>query len=174
MGQWLIDIGFDTFLGVAIIVLGFYFGIKMYLISLRDDDSTVLGKRARRPAGRNSRRYSSTVLHTDDATAAASAEEKRSTSTRWLRRPSANLDARTGLTVTNLTLVPSAYSLRCCSTPRTNHIRIAVFPLPPGPSMKAGSDFGSDDNFLRKASCLGCQTRNGSTWPALAASACTR
>jgi len=52
MGQWLIDIGFDKFLGVAIIVLGFYFGIKMYLISLRDDDSTVLGKRARNEDGR--------------------------------------------------------------------------------------------------------------------------
>jgi hypothetical protein len=52
MGQWLIDIGFDKFLGVAIIVLGFYFGIKMYLISLRDDDSTVLGKRARDEDGR--------------------------------------------------------------------------------------------------------------------------
>jgi len=41
MGQWLIDIGFDTFLGVAIIVLGFYFGIKMYLISLIADDPST-------------------------------------------------------------------------------------------------------------------------------------
>ena len=52
MGQWLIDVGADKALGVLIIVLGFYFGIKMYLISLRDDDSTVLGKRARDEDGR--------------------------------------------------------------------------------------------------------------------------
>jgi len=52
MGQWLIDVGADKALGVLIIVLGFYFGIKMYLISLRDDDSTVLGKRARNEDGR--------------------------------------------------------------------------------------------------------------------------
>ena len=52
MGQTLIDIGLDKALGVLIIVLGFYFGIKMYLISLRDDNSTVLGKRARDEDGR--------------------------------------------------------------------------------------------------------------------------
>ena len=52
MGQWLIDVWADKALGVLIIVLGFYFGIKMYLISLRDDDSTVLGKRARDEDGR--------------------------------------------------------------------------------------------------------------------------
>ena len=52
MGQWLINIGADTVLGVLIIGFGFYFGIKMYLVSLRKDDSTVLGKRARDEDGR--------------------------------------------------------------------------------------------------------------------------
>lgn len=33
MGQWLIDVGADKALGVLIIVLSFYFGLKMYLMS---------------------------------------------------------------------------------------------------------------------------------------------
>ena len=52
MGQWLIDIGADTALGVIVIVASVYFAVKMYLISLRDDDSSVLGKRARDEDGR--------------------------------------------------------------------------------------------------------------------------
>jgi predicted transcriptional regulator len=52
MGQWLIDIGADKALGVIVIVASLYFAVKMYLISLRDDDSSVLGKRARDEDGR--------------------------------------------------------------------------------------------------------------------------
>ncbi len=52
MGQWLIDIGFDTFLGVLIIVLSFYFGVKMYLMSRDPREDSVLGRRARNEDGR--------------------------------------------------------------------------------------------------------------------------
>jgi len=33
MGQWLIDVGADKALGVLIIVLSFYFGLKMFFMS---------------------------------------------------------------------------------------------------------------------------------------------
>jgi len=52
MGQWLIDIGFDTFLGVLIIVLSFYFGVKMYLMSRDPREDSVIGRRARNEDGR--------------------------------------------------------------------------------------------------------------------------
>jgi hypothetical protein len=52
MGQWLIDIGADKALGVLIIVMGFYFGIKMYLMSRDPREDSVLGKRARDEDGR--------------------------------------------------------------------------------------------------------------------------
>jgi hypothetical protein len=52
MGQWLIDLGFDTFLGVLIIVLSFYFGVKMYLMSRDPREDSVLGRRARNEDGR--------------------------------------------------------------------------------------------------------------------------
>jgi hypothetical protein len=52
MGQWLIDIGADKALGVLIIVLSFYFGIKMFLMSRDPKESSVLGRRARDEDGR--------------------------------------------------------------------------------------------------------------------------
>ena len=52
MGQWLIDIGADKALGVIVIVLSFYFGIKMFLMSRDPKESSVLGKRARDEDGR--------------------------------------------------------------------------------------------------------------------------
>ena len=52
MGQWLIDVGADKALGVLIIVLSFYFGLKMYLMSRDPREDSVLGKRARDEDGR--------------------------------------------------------------------------------------------------------------------------
>jgi hypothetical protein len=52
MGQWLIDIGADKALGVLIIVLSFYFGLKMYLMSRDPREDSVLGRRARDEDGR--------------------------------------------------------------------------------------------------------------------------
>ena len=52
MGQWLIDIGADKALGVFIIVLSFYFGVKMYLMSRDPREDSVLGRRARNEDGR--------------------------------------------------------------------------------------------------------------------------
>ena len=52
MGQWLIDIGADKALGVLIIVLSFYFGIKMYLMSRDPREDSVIGRRARNEDGR--------------------------------------------------------------------------------------------------------------------------
>ena len=52
MGQWLIEIGADKALGVLIIVLSFYFGIKMYLMSRDPREDSVLGRRARDEDGR--------------------------------------------------------------------------------------------------------------------------
>jgi len=52
MGQWLIDVGVDKVLGVVVIVLSFYFGIKMFLMSSDPKKSNVLGKRARDEDGR--------------------------------------------------------------------------------------------------------------------------
>ena len=52
MGQWLIDIGADNALGVIVIILSFYFGIKMFLMSRDPKESSVLGKRARDADGR--------------------------------------------------------------------------------------------------------------------------
>jgi hypothetical protein len=52
MGQWLIDVGADKALGVLIIVLSFYFGLKMYLMSRDPREDSVLGKRARNEDGR--------------------------------------------------------------------------------------------------------------------------
>lgn len=47
MGQWLIDIGFDTFLGVSILAYGAWFVYKQWRKSNETSDSSVLGKRAR-------------------------------------------------------------------------------------------------------------------------------
>ena len=52
MGQWLIEIGADKALGVLIIVLSFYFGIKMYLMSRDPKEGSVIGRRARDEDGR--------------------------------------------------------------------------------------------------------------------------
>lgn len=52
MGQTLIDIGLDKALGVLIIVLSFYFGIKMFLMSRDPREDSVLGRRARDEDGR--------------------------------------------------------------------------------------------------------------------------
>ena len=52
MGQWLIENGADKALGVIVIVLSFYFGIKMFLMSRDPKESSVLGKRARDEDGR--------------------------------------------------------------------------------------------------------------------------
>ena len=52
MGQWLIDIGADKALGVLIIVLSFYFGLKMFLMSRDPRKDSVIGKRARNEDGR--------------------------------------------------------------------------------------------------------------------------
>ena len=52
MGQSLIDIGLDKVLGVVIIVLSFYFGLKMYLMSRDPREDSVLGRRARNEDGR--------------------------------------------------------------------------------------------------------------------------
>ena len=52
MGQWLIDIGADKALGVLIIVLSFYFGLKMFFMSRDPKESSVLGRRARDEDGR--------------------------------------------------------------------------------------------------------------------------
>jgi len=52
MGQWLIDIGADKALGVIVIVLSFYFGIKMFLMSRDPKESSVIGRRARDEDGR--------------------------------------------------------------------------------------------------------------------------
>ena len=52
MGQWLIDVGADKALGVLIIVLSFYFGIKMFLMSRDPKEDSVLGRRARDEDGR--------------------------------------------------------------------------------------------------------------------------
>lgn len=52
MGQWLIDIGFDTFLGVAILVGAGWFAIHQWLKSENGADSKVLGKRARDEDGK--------------------------------------------------------------------------------------------------------------------------
>lgn len=51
MGQWLIDIGADKGLGVIVIVLGLYFGIRMFFISKDPKESSVIGKRARDAKG---------------------------------------------------------------------------------------------------------------------------
>lgn len=47
MGQWLIDIGFDTFLGVSILAYGAWFVYKQWRKSNAGDESVVLSKRAR-------------------------------------------------------------------------------------------------------------------------------
>ena len=52
MGQWLIESGADKLLGVIVIVLSFYFGIKMYLMSRDPREDSVLGRRARDSDGR--------------------------------------------------------------------------------------------------------------------------
>ena len=52
MGQWLIEIGADKALGVLIIVLSFYFGIKMFLMSRDPKEDSVIGRRARDEDGR--------------------------------------------------------------------------------------------------------------------------
>ena len=52
MGQWLIDVGADKALGVLIIVLSFYFGIKMFLMSRDPKEGSVIGRRARDEDGR--------------------------------------------------------------------------------------------------------------------------
>lgn len=52
MGQWLIDVGADKVLGVLIIVLSFYFGFKMYLMSRDPRKDSVIGRRARDEDGR--------------------------------------------------------------------------------------------------------------------------
>ena len=52
MGQWLIDVGADKVLGVLIIVLSFYFGLKMYLTSRDPRKDSVIGRRARDEDGR--------------------------------------------------------------------------------------------------------------------------
>lgn len=52
MGQWLIESGADRLLGVIVIVLSFYFGIKMYLMSRDPREDSVLGRRARDSDGR--------------------------------------------------------------------------------------------------------------------------
>lgn len=52
MGQWLIEIGADKALGVLIIVLSFYFGIKMFLMSRDPKEGSVIGRRARNEDGR--------------------------------------------------------------------------------------------------------------------------
>jgi len=52
MGQSLIDIGLDKALGVLIIVLSFYFGLKMFLMSRDPREDSVLGRRARNEDGR--------------------------------------------------------------------------------------------------------------------------
>ena len=52
MGQWLIESGADRLLGVIVIVLSFYFGIKMYLMSRDPREDSVLGRRARNEDGR--------------------------------------------------------------------------------------------------------------------------
>ena len=52
MGQWLIDIGADKALGVLIIVLSFYFGLKMFLMSRDPREDSVIGRRARNEDGR--------------------------------------------------------------------------------------------------------------------------
>ena len=52
MGQTLIDIGLDKALGVLIIVLSFYFGIKMFLMSRDPKEGSVIGRRARDEDGR--------------------------------------------------------------------------------------------------------------------------
>ena len=52
MGQWLIEIGADKALGVLIIVLSFYFGLKMFLMSRDPKEGSVIGRRARDEDGR--------------------------------------------------------------------------------------------------------------------------
>ena len=52
MGQWLIDIGADKALGVLIIVLSFYFGLKMFFMSRGPVEGVGVGKRARDEDGR--------------------------------------------------------------------------------------------------------------------------
>ncbi len=52
MGQWLIDIGADKALGVLIIVLSFYFGLKMFFMSRGPVEGVGVDKRARDEDGR--------------------------------------------------------------------------------------------------------------------------
>ena len=52
MGQWLIDVGADKALGVLIIVLSFYFGLKMFFMSRDPREDSVIGRRARNEDGR--------------------------------------------------------------------------------------------------------------------------
>jgi len=52
MGQWLIDVGADKALGVLIIVLSFYFGLKMFFMSRGPVEGVGVDKRARDEDGR--------------------------------------------------------------------------------------------------------------------------
>ena len=52
MGQWLIDVWADKALGVLIIVLSFYFGLKMFFMSRDPREDSVIGRRARNEDGR--------------------------------------------------------------------------------------------------------------------------
>ena len=52
MGQWLIDIGFDTFLGVVLLLGLGWFVISHLIKDEEEGESSVLGKRARNEDGR--------------------------------------------------------------------------------------------------------------------------
>ena len=52
MGQWLIDIGFDTFLGVVLLLGLGWFVISQLIKDEEEGESSVLGRRARNEDGR--------------------------------------------------------------------------------------------------------------------------
>ena len=52
MGQWLIDIGFDTFLGVVLLLGLGWFVISQLIKDEEEGESSVIGKRARDEDGR--------------------------------------------------------------------------------------------------------------------------
>ena len=52
MGQWLIDIGFDTFLGVVLLLGLGWFVISQLIKDEEEGESSVLGRRARDEDGR--------------------------------------------------------------------------------------------------------------------------
>lgn len=52
MGQWLIDIGFDTFLGVVLLLGLGWFVISQLIKDEEEGESSVIGRRARNEDGR--------------------------------------------------------------------------------------------------------------------------